>query len=1211
MVFYGVQNRNLYMRMLQYMQKPLISLSLIQKNILDAHEEYFAVSIPTPSVTLNALKLCLPVQFSDEKKRELFLSLEQLRELKSLALPKQFIKGYKPPAPHACFLHHLPQTLSSLKIYGNDQNLELSLVEINNMFDGVLKNSRVSSFSLCISKQPYTTGGFMPEEDKKAVFKKVISLIKCGRFIKLNVKLEFINEKDKISFGEMAFRTLTNSDIQMKTQYFNGINIGQYLIGKDSSKVFQINPSAKQLKAVQNDLSNFHLLHQIYKLKLDQKSPIKLQFNQKLHSAGVISPVKQLLNQLILVSDQQKGLNIWLSEFLTDLLITKSLTLFNFQLFLQSEIILDKDHLSGEKQLPQEYNTQRWNSHSSGIDYEFQHRYNHLFKRKLKSMYCTLDVFQDPFEMLMLLRLSSQAVKTLIIDLSDLNGFSEEVVRYSMHELNKVEQLIIHAKHGEVQFKTLAYLLDKNKETLTKLCLDIPIEEAQVKQFTTIILNMNKLRHFHLTANTKIDKIQSNQCLSALKHILSKDSLVSVIIDLFPLLDDFSIIGFSSHLQQLILNISIPLKSTKRDYCKFIFQLLQRLATLHSLEVVHIKLIPLPNKRVSFFSVEPDDKLDKDVMSLTKHILSTKKTLRIWNVFYPLKANYLKTLSHALEPFFFGTEKNSLEMLNNIKIGEAAEFFMNSKCIDIDIDRQYSQVDVQPTRKDDLVQYDNYHLNTTFTSMMNSFFIDVLKRVYLAIVKHPQQTLEVKVCFDGDQNFSLREIVQNCVKEDGVFSLRNFIRVTLNMSVSIQSNFLIFLALLFMEGSKLKQLGKLDMGELNLYDVDMMYLLTYFQPKAQLLVNLTTLNFKRCIFKSNSVSEKLGDFPKLDFSLIFNLPNLQAFNFSYSNFLKVITDENLAKFCDKLKESQFSKYIGFAEVQTDYINIRKYQMLLNHIPDCQKANFSYNILLPKSLIDSVLLKVENLKLTFRNCQSLQVNIETKAQEIDTKFLEVASFIVNNPHLIKVQKIQFHPKMWLTMKQGDGLADGGASQVESFWFTTNCIHEFLINMEFARAQKGLKILLIKDFNLMNFGLGLQFNQLLINCLNAGCFDNLEYFGLVNVNLPTYVQGKARSQNAQQRLEFLKEMSLRCTKLADLDIKSNMNLTVPSLSEIVYTMRECASLKRIYFFNEKGKWPLNSKQYLDLQNQVKALISGTQRTCQIDKIMDVITFELATQ
>jgi hypothetical protein len=74
------------------------------------------------------------------------------------------------------------------------------------------------------------------------------------------------------------------------------------------------------------------------------------------------------------------------------------------------------------------------------------------------------------------------------------------------------------------------------------------------------------------------------------------------------------------------------------------------------------------NKKVAFFEqyCEIEDKLDKDFMSLTKHILQTKK-LKVWNIFYPIKANYLKTYSHALESFFFGSE-TSLEMINNIKI---------------------------------------------------------------------------------------------------------------------------------------------------------------------------------------------------------------------------------------------------------------------------------------------------------------------------------------------------------------------------------------------------------------------------------------------------------------------------------------------------------------------------------------------------------------
>ncbi len=58
----------------------------------------------------------------------------------------------------------------------------------------------------------------------------------------------------------------------------------------------------------------------------------------------------------------------------------------------------------------------------------------------------------------------------------------------------------------------------------------------------------------------------------------------------------------------------------------------------------------------SFFedSDEIEDKMDKDVMSLIKHIMSSRKqSLKVWNVFYPIKSGYLKTLSHALEPFFF------------------------------------------------------------------------------------------------------------------------------------------------------------------------------------------------------------------------------------------------------------------------------------------------------------------------------------------------------------------------------------------------------------------------------------------------------------------------------------------------------------------------------------------------------------------------------
>jgi hypothetical protein len=88
-------------------------------------------------------------------------------------------------------------------------------------------------------------------------------------------------------------------------------------------------------------------------------------------------------------------------------------------------------------------------------------------------------------------------------------------------------------------------------------------------------------------------------------------------------------------------------------------------------------------------------------------------------------------------------------MVNNIKIEDSMSFFMNTKLIEIDIDRQYSQVVElkNPPSASTLIQFDNYQQNTTFTSMMSSYFIDVLKRVYLAIQKHHQ--IEIEVCFDG------------------------------------------------------------------------------------------------------------------------------------------------------------------------------------------------------------------------------------------------------------------------------------------------------------------------------------------------------------------------------------------------------------------------------------------------------------------------------
>lgn len=56
---------------------------------------------------------------------------------------------------------------------------------------------------------------------------------------------------------------------------------------------------------------------------------------------------------------------------------------------------------------------------------------------------------------------------------------------------------------------------------------------------------MNKLKHLQITANSKIDFMQSTKSID---HILSKDSLQTIIIDNFPILKSIDCIGFSPNL---------------------------------------------------------------------------------------------------------------------------------------------------------------------------------------------------------------------------------------------------------------------------------------------------------------------------------------------------------------------------------------------------------------------------------------------------------------------------------------------------------------------------------------------------------------------------------------------------------------------------------------------------------------------------------------
>lgn len=159
------------------------------------------------------------------------------------------------------------------------------------------------------------------------------------------------------------------------------------------------------------------------------------------------------------------------------------------------------------------------------------------------------------------------------------------------------------------------------------------------------------------------------------------------------------------------------------------------------------------------------------------------------------------------------------------------------------------------------------------------------------------------------------------------------------------------------------------------------------------------------MFWSNAVTNTLGDIPKLDFSLIFHIKNMQSLNLSYSNFLQVISDQNLEVFCAKLKEANHLKYLGLASVMKEYVNVRKYKALLENIPECQSLNISYNVLLSAPIVDNVFFKVVKLKMTFANESNLiQFKYPSQSQEIDSRFLEIARCLVKDPLSLSVKSI---------------------------------------------------------------------------------------------------------------------------------------------------------------------------------------------------------------
>ena len=110
---------------------------------------------------------------------------------------------------------------------------------------------------------------------------------------------------------------------------------------------------------------------------------------------------------------------------------------------------------------------------------------------------------------------------------------------------------------------------------------------------------------------------------------------------------------------------------------------------------------------------------------------------------------------------------------------------------------------------------------------MNSFFIDVLKRVFLVMNKH-SSSVEMKINWDGIMEIGFKEVLYKLIVENK-FDIKRVILEVLQMKILISSHILIILAMLFLDTEKLRSLQIVEMEIDYLYDVDIIYLLSYFQ----------------------------------------------------------------------------------------------------------------------------------------------------------------------------------------------------------------------------------------------------------------------------------------------------------------------------------------------------------------------------------------------
>ena len=91
---------------------------------------------------------------------------------------------------------------------------------------------------------------YMNEEDKKTIFRRIVAMVK--RMQRVGVRMYYLSDKDKVSLGEMVFRSIANEK-ELNLKNFNGINIAYYhhiIKTKEITKVIEIIPPISRYESI-------------------------------------------------------------------------------------------------------------------------------------------------------------------------------------------------------------------------------------------------------------------------------------------------------------------------------------------------------------------------------------------------------------------------------------------------------------------------------------------------------------------------------------------------------------------------------------------------------------------------------------------------------------------------------------------------------------------------------------------------------------------------------------------------------------------------------------------------------------------------------------------------------------------------------------------------------------------------------------------------